>query len=86
MSGGALSTCMCKHPVSLCVHAQLCSPVCKNACMHVCAGKVWVKVEGLSAMWENDRVLLEGLFLNHHTLLSVWKLFPEMAAANLSRC
>lgn len=31
----SMSTCMCKLPVSLCVQAQLYSPLWKNACIHV---------------------------------------------------
>lgn len=39
--GRSMSTCMRKLPVRLCVQAQLYSPVCQNACIHVCTGGRW---------------------------------------------
>lgn len=53
--------------------------------MHVCCMSLG-EGKGLPAVLKNDKVLLEGLFLHRHASLSAWKLFPEMAAADLSCC
>lgn len=76
---------MCKLlDLRLCVSLSGQAQVYNCVCLWVVS--VWGKVRGLSAVSRNDKVLLEGLFLHRHASLSAWKLFPEMAAADLSCC
>lgn len=71
--------------VSMPVQAQVCNWIHRNVCVHVCCMSLG-EGKGLPAVLKNDKVLLEGLFLHRHASLSAWKLFPEMAAADLSCC